>query len=64
MESNTVDDAFNEVVDRPLERDGGYLHVRDRPGIGFEIDESEVANFFYQLKKIAGNIHAEGSVAH
>ena len=64
MESHPGADAFNEIVDFPVTRDGGYLLVSDRPGIGLEIDESRLANFPYHPKKIVGNFHADGSVAH
>ena len=64
MESHPGADAFNEIVDFPVTRDGGYLLVSDRPGIGLEIDESRLAKFPYHPKKIVGNFHADGSVAH
>ena len=64
MESHTGADAFNEIVDYPVERDGGWLLVSDRPGIGLDIDESKLSSFPYQPKKIVGNFPADGSVAH
>ena len=64
MESHPTADAFNEFVDHPVERQGGYLLVSDRPGIGLAIDESKLDRFPYQPKKILGNYHADGSVAH
>ncbi len=64
MESHTTADAYNEIVDCPVERQGGYLVVSDRPGIGLEIDESKLDRFPYQPKKILGSFHADGSVAH
>ena len=64
MESHPSADAFNEIVDCPVERDGGYLLVSDRPGIGLEIDESKLGRYPYQPKRIVGNFHADGSVAH
>ncbi len=64
MESHPTADAFNEIVDHPVERQGGYLLVSDRPGIGLAIDESKLDRFPYQPKKILGNFHADGSVAH
>ena len=64
MESHTGADAYNEIVDCPVERDGGYLLVSDRPGIGLEIDESRLGRYPCQPKKIVGNVHADGSVAH
>ncbi len=64
MESHTTADAYNEIVDYPVERQGGYLVVSDRPGIGLEIDESKLDRYPYQPKKILGSFHADGSVAH
>ena len=34
-ECHTGADAFNEIVDHPLERDGGYVIVPDRPALGW-----------------------------
>lgn len=64
MESHTGADAYNEIVDRPVTRDGGYLLVSDRPGIGLEIDENSLDRYPYTPKRIVGNFHADGSVAH
>lgn len=64
MESHTGADAYNEIVDRPVTRDGGYLLVSDRPGIGLEIDEKSLDRYPYTPKRIVGNFHADGSVAH
>ena len=64
MESHPTADAYNDIVDHPVERQGGYLLVSDRPGIGLEIDESKLARYPYQPKTIVGNFHADGSVAH
>ena len=64
MESNPAADAFNDIVDCPVQRQGGYLVVPDRPGIGLEIDESKLERYPYQPKKILGSFHADGSVAH
>lgn len=64
MESHTGADAYNEIVDRPVTREGGYLLVSDRPGIGLEIDESCLQRYPHTPKRIFGNFHADGSVAH
>ena len=64
MESHPFADAYNEIVDHPVERQGGYLLVSGRPGIGLEIDEDKLGNFPYQPKRIFGNFHSDGSVAH
>jgi galactonate dehydratase len=62
MESLPNADAFNEIVDHPPEREGGYFLVPDRPGIGLEINEAKLARFPYRPKKITGNFRADGSV--
>jgi galactonate dehydratase len=64
MESHTPADAFNEIVDHPVERQGGYILVSDRPGIGLDIDESKLSRYPYRPKMITGAFHADGSVAH
>lgn len=64
MESHTGADAYNGIVDRPVTREGGYLLVSDRPGIGLEIDESCLQRYPHTPKRIFGNFHADGSVAH
>jgi galactonate dehydratase len=63
-ECHTGADAFNEIVDHPLERDGGYVIVPNRPGIGLEINEAKLGKFPYQSRQITGSFHADGSVAH
>ena len=47
-ECHTGADAFNEIVDQPLEREGGYVIVPNRPGIGLEINEAKLGKFPYQ----------------
>ena len=64
MESHIAADMYNEIVDYPPQRQGGYLLVSDRPGIGLEIDESKLAKYPYQPKRISGNFYADGAVAH
>jgi galactonate dehydratase len=54
----------NEIVDEPLTLENGYVIVPDRPGIGLEIREDKLAKFPYVPRKITGNFHADGSVAH
>jgi galactonate dehydratase len=63
-ENLTSADAFNEILDQPIERDGGYLVVPDRPGIGVQIREDKLAQFPYKPKKISGSFRADGAVAH
>ncbi len=64
MESHTAADAFNDIVDRPVERQGGYVLVSDSPGIGVEILEERLAHYPYRPRTITGAFHADGSVAH
>jgi galactonate dehydratase len=64
MESHTGADALNEILEQPLERDGGWIIVPDRPGIGVELREEAFAKFPYRGHKISGNFQADGSVAH
>ena len=64
MESLTTTDIYNNLVDHPIERDGGYVRVSDRPGIGVEIQEARLGDYPYQPKRIVGAYHADGSVAH
>ena len=63
-ESLTYVEPFNEIVDNPPQRQGGYFIVPDRPGIGLEIDEARLAKFPYRPKPISGYFQADGSVAH
>jgi galactonate dehydratase len=63
-ENLTHADAFNEIVDHPIQRAGGYLVVSDRPGIGLEINEAKLSKFPFKPKRITGNFQADGAVAH
>jgi galactonate dehydratase len=64
MESHISADRYNEIVDNPPQRDGGYIMVPDRPGIGLDIQEDKLAKYPYRPRKITGFFHADGSVAH
>ena len=64
MECNESGDFLNEILDQPLERDGGYIIVPDRPGIGVELREDKLAKFPYRSNSIRGSFYADGSVAH
>jgi galactonate dehydratase len=57
-------DAYNDLVDNPPVREGGYILVPDRPGIGLEIDESKLSKFPFSGRTITGAFAADGSVAH
>jgi len=64
MESHTDTDPYNEIVSHPVQRQGGYILLSDRPGIGLEINEAKLAKYPYKPKTITGYFHADGSVAH
>ena len=64
QEANEGADTFNDILDEPLVREGGYVMVPDRPGIGLEINEGKLAKYPYKKHKISGFFHADGSVAH
>jgi galactonate dehydratase len=63
-ENLTGVDMFNDILDNPPQREGGYIIVPDRPGIGCEILEDKLAQYPYRPAKITGFFHADGSVAH
>ena len=63
-EAHTGADALNDILDTPLQRDGGYVVVPDRPGIGVEIREEMLARFPPRRHTIVGSFHEDGSVAH
>jgi galactonate dehydratase len=62
MESGV--ETLGEIVAEPLERDGGYVIVPDRPGIGVELREEALARFPYRPHTIAPARRAVGAVAH
>jgi len=64
QESHTGADALNDILDEPLRRDGGYVIVPDRPGIGVELREEMLARFPARPLSIVGSFHEDGSVAH
>jgi galactonate dehydratase len=62
MESGS--DALNEIVAEPLAREGGYVIVPDRPGIGVELREDRLSKFPYRPFPIRPARRADGAVAH
>ena len=64
QEAYPAADALNEILETPLVRDGGYVVVPDRPGIGLEIREEKLARFPYRPHTIRGWFREDGSVAH
>jgi len=63
-ENLTAVDMFNDILDNPPERQGGYILVPDRPGVGAEILEDKLAKYPYKPARITGYFQADGSVAH
>lgn len=55
---------LDELVDEPPRRDGGYIMVSDRPGLGIQLREERLAAFPYRPHRITGAFRADGSVAH
>ncbi len=65
MENYITTDIYNDIVENPVQRDGGYILVPDRPGIGTELIESKFAKYPYRPNVIRGEYrYADGSVAH
>jgi galactonate dehydratase len=64
QESHTVADRLNELIDEPLKREGGWVIVPDRPGIGVDVREEVFAKFPYRPVPVTGNFAADGSVRH
>jgi galactonate dehydratase len=64
QESYPDADRLNEILEEPLQREGGYYLVPDRPGIGVEIREEKLGKFPYRPYKITGYFREDGSVAH
>jgi len=50
------------VVVEPLRRDGGYLIVPDKPGIGVELNEENLGKYPYRATEIHGVYREDGSV--
>ncbi|MBV9359267.1 MAG: mandelate racemase/muconate lactonizing enzyme family protein [Chloroflexi bacterium] len=64
QESHTMADVMNEILDEPLQRDGGYVIVPDRPGIGVDLREDRLGKFPYRPAPVRGWFREDGSVAH
>jgi len=64
QESHTTADSLNEILDEPLQREGGYVVVPDRPGIGVELREDKLSKFPYRPYTPSGWFREDGSVAH
>ena len=64
QEAHLAADALNEILVEPLVREGGYVIVPDRPGIGVELREDKLGKFPYKPHRITGSFSADGAVAH
>lgn len=64
QEAHVAADALNDILVEPLQREGGYVVVPDRPGIGVEIREDQLARFPYRPHQITGSFAADQSVIH
>ncbi|MFN8524619.1 MAG: mandelate racemase/muconate lactonizing enzyme family protein [Chloroflexota bacterium] len=64
MESWLPADEFNEILENPPKREGGYIVVPDRPGIGVELREDKLAKFPRRPRPVSGHFREDGSVAH
>ena len=64
QENWEIGDRLNDILDQPLERQGGYVVVPDRPGIGIEVREEMLAKYPYRPHVITGAFRTDGSVIH
>ena len=64
QEAYPAADRLNDLLEEPLVRDGGYVVVPDRPGIGIEIREEMLARFPFRPHVVKGWFREDGSVAH
>ena len=51
------------ILKEPLKRDGGYIVVPDRPGIGVELNLDVARTYPPARKEIRTPLHEDGSVA-
>ena len=56
--------ALDEIVERPLAVESGYVTVPDRPGIGIELRQEALARYPYRPHISLAARRADGSVAH
>jgi galactonate dehydratase len=64
QEAYPAADRLNDILEEPLVRDGGYVVVPDRPGIGLEIREHKLKDHPYRPYTTRGWFKEDGSVAH
>jgi galactonate dehydratase len=64
QEAHPAADRLNDLLEEPLLRDGGYVVVPDRPGIGLEIREDKLKDHPYRSYTTRGWFKEDGSVMH
>jgi galactonate dehydratase len=52
----------SELVKQPLRREGGFLIVPDRPGLGVELAEDAAERYPYRPQAVVTRLHVDGSV--
>jgi len=52
----------HELLVEPLVRDGGYLSIPEKPGIGVRLDDDALENHSYQPRDLVTRQHEDGSV--
>jgi galactonate dehydratase len=64
QEAYPAADRLNDLLVDPPQREGGYVIVPDRPGIGVELREENLSKFPYRPRSVQGAFSADGAVAH
>jgi galactonate dehydratase len=52
----------SEIVTSVLEREGGYLLISDKPGIGIELAPDAAERHPYKPRAVVTRLHEDGSV--
>lgn len=52
----------SDIVGPKVERDGGYLLISDRPGIGVELLEGAAERHPFRPRDMITRLHEDGSV--
>ena len=61
QEAHLAADDLNEIVVDPPQREGGFVIVPNRPGIGIELREDKLAKFPYRPHQISGHVTVNAS---
>lgn len=64
LQESYPSDPLDDILVEPIKREGGYIIVPDRPGIGVDLREDQLAKFPYQPHRIGGFFSADGAVIH